>query len=145
MQLTIILALITVVAMVVAVLTKPYVKIFKFNIGLYWIVCFIGAFFMLITGCIDISTVISGITANTSVNPLKILTLFLSMTLISIYLGDSGFFDYLANSVFMKSKGGGYKLFFILYAVVSVLTVFTSTPTAPSNPSSPPTGNNTTD
>ena len=126
MQLTIILALITVIAMVVSVLTKPYVKIFKFNIGLYWIVCFIGAFFMLITGCIDLSTVISGITANTSVNPLKILTLFLSMTLISIYLGDSGFFDYLANSVFMKSKGGGYKLFFILYAVVSVLTVFTS-------------------
>ena len=126
MQLTIILALITVIAMVVAVLTKPYVKIFKFNIGLYWIVCFIGAFFMLITGCIDFSTVISGVTANTSVNPLKILTLFLSMTLISIYLGDSGFFDYLANSVFMKSKGGGYKLFFILYAVVSVLTVFTS-------------------
>lgn len=126
MQLTIILALITVIAMVTVVLTKPYIKIRSFSVGLYWIVCFIGAFLMLITGCIDLSTVISGITANTSVNPLKILILFLSMTLLSIYLGDSGFFDYLANSVFMKTKGGGYKLFFILYAVVSVLTVFTS-------------------
>lgn len=126
MQLTIILALITVIAMVTVVLTKPYIKIRSFSVGLYWIVCFIGAFLILITGCIDLSTVISGITANTSVNPLKILILFLSMTLLSIYLGDSGFFDYLANSVFMKTKGGGYKLFFILYAVVSVLTVFTS-------------------
>ena len=126
MALTIILALITVISMVIVVLTKPYVKIGKLNIGLYWVVCLVGAVFMLIFGRISLTSVISGITADTSVNPLKILTLFLSMTLISVYLGDTGFFDYVANLVFVKTKGGGYKLFFILYIVVAVLTVFTS-------------------
>lgn len=126
MALTIILALVTVISMVIVVLTKPYVKIGKLNIGLYWVVCLVGAVLMLLLGRISLTSVLNGITANTSVNPLKILTLFLSMTLISVYLGDTGFFDYVANLVFVKTKGGGYKLFFILYIVVAILTVFTS-------------------
>lgn len=126
MALTIILALVTVITMVFVVLTKPYAKIGKLNIGLYWVVCLVGALLMLAFGRISLTSVLNGITANTSVNPLKILTLFLSMTLISVYLGDTGFFDYVANLVFVKTKGGGYKLFFILYIVVAILTVFTS-------------------
>ena len=48
------------------------------------------------------------------------------MTLLSVYLGDAGFFDYVADSIFLKTKGGKFRLFLILYLVVSVLTVFTS-------------------
>ena len=81
---------------------------------------------MLATDRLSISSAISGITADTSVNPIKILLLFLSMTLLSVYLGDAGFFDYLANRIFLKTKGGKLKLFLVLYAVVSILTVFTS-------------------
>ncbi len=121
-----IIALITIILMVCSVLLKPYIKIGKKEVGLYWIICLVGAFFMILSGSISIDAVIKGITANTSVNPLKILTLFLSMTLLSVYLGDAGFFDYIADSVFLKSKGGQMKLFLILYAVVSVLTIFTS-------------------
>ncbi len=123
---TIIIALLTVILMVVSVLTKPYIKIFNRKFGLYWIICLLGASAMLVFGCISFPKVINGITANSSVNPLKILTLFLSMTLLSVYLGDAGFFDYVADSVFLKTKGGKLKLFLILYAVVSILTVFTS-------------------
>ena len=126
MILTIIIAALTVTTMVVAVLTKPYIKVGKVNLGLYWIICLVGAILMLATARISLTSVFNGITANTSVNPLKILTLFLSMTLLSVYLGDAGFFDLIADRIFLKSKGGQLKLFLILYVVVSVLTVFTS-------------------
>ncbi len=126
MLVCVVIALITIFAMICSVLTKPYIKIGKTEVGLYWMVCLVGAFLMLLTNSISLESVVKGITANTSVNPLKILTLFLSMTLLSVYLGDAGFFDYVADSVFLKSKGGTLKLFFVLYAVVSVLTIFTS-------------------
>ena len=126
MTLTICLAGVTALAMIISILIKPYISVGKHKIGLYWIVCFIGALLMLFTGRISLETAIDGITANTSVNPLKILTLFLSMTLLSVYLGDAGFFDFVADAVFLKTKGGTLKLFLILYLVVSVLTIFTS-------------------
>lgn len=126
MILTVIIAGVTALAMVVAVLTKPYIKIARVQVGLYWLICLLGAVAMLLFKCIDLSSVFSGITANSSVNPIKILTLFLSMTLLSVYLGDAGFFDYVADTVFLKSKGGQMRLFLILYAVVSILTIFTS-------------------
>ncbi len=126
MILTIIISALTVLAMASAVLVKPYAQIKRFNIGIYWVVCLVGASLLIATGCIDIGSVWAGITANTSVNPLKILTLFLSMTLLSVYLGDAGFFDYVADGVFRKLKGSQLKLFLALYAVVSILTVFTS-------------------
>ena len=126
MVLTIVLASTTVLSMTGAVLIKPYINVGKFKLGLYWLICLAGALLMLLFGCIRFDAVISGITANTSVNPLKILTLFISVTILSIYLGDAGFFDYVADRIFLKSKGGQLKLFLILYAVVSVLTIFTS-------------------
>lgn len=126
MTLTICIAVAVIVAMILTVLIKPYINLRSHKLGLYWIVCFIGAILMLLTGRISLSSVFNGITADTSVNPLKILTLFLSMTLLSVYLGDAGFFDYIADSVFLKTKGGTLKLFLILYAVVSILTIFTS-------------------
>ncbi len=126
MILTAIISAVTVLCMAGVVLTKPYVKIKKFNIGLYWVICLVGAILLIVTGCIDLGSVWAGITANTSVNPIKILTLFLSMTLLSVYLGDAGFFDYVADLIFKKLKGSQLKLFLALYLVVSVLTVFTS-------------------
>ena len=126
MILTIAIAGITAVSMITAVLIKPYIKIKGKEVGLYWIICLLGAITMIATGRISVLSVFNGITAQSSVNPLKILTLFLSMTLLSVYLGDAGFFDYVADVVFAKSKGGQFKLFLILYLIVSILTVFTS-------------------
>lgn len=126
MTLTVAITSVVVILMIISVLTKPYVDIGGHKLGIYWVISLIGAILMLITGCISPKTAIDGITADSSVNPIKILTLFLSMTLLSVYLGDAGFFDYIADAVFLKTKGGTLKLFLILYAVVSVLTVFTS-------------------
>lgn len=126
MTLTVIIAVVTVALMITTVLIKPYVTVGRFKIGLYWVVCLVGAVAMLVTNCISLEKVFNGITADSSVNPIKILTLFLSMTLISVYLGDAGFFDYVANRIFLNNKSGQIKLFLILYLVISVLTVFTS-------------------
>ena len=126
MTLTVAIASITALTMVATVLIKPYAQIKNFKIGLYWVVCLIGAILILLTGCLPLSSAIAGITADTSVNPIKILLLFLSMTLLSVYLGDAGFFDYLADQIFLKTKGGKIKLFLVLYLVVSILTIFTS-------------------
>lgn len=123
---TIIISSVTVAVMTVTVLTKPYIKIKNLNLGLYWAVCLSGAILLMATGCISLSAVIDGITENSAVNPLKILALFLSMTSISLYLGDSGFFEAVAKKLFSVTLGGQKKLFFSLYAVVAILTVFTS-------------------
>lgn len=116
----------TVVCMITSVLLKPNITIGRVKIGLYWLICAVGALCMICFGGVSIKSAINGITANTIVNPLKILTLFLSMALLSIFLGDAGFFYLIANKVFSHGKNAGKKLFLLLYLAVSVLTVFTS-------------------
>lgn len=60
------------------------------------------------------------------INPIKILVLFFSMTVQSIFLDELGLFRYCANVALKKAKGSQIKLFLYLYAIVAVLTVFTS-------------------
>ncbi|MBO4251568.1 MAG: hypothetical protein J5911_02785 [Clostridia bacterium] len=126
MTISAIIALITALAMIISVLFKPYLSFGKAKVGLYVIICVAGAACELIFGELSFSQALAGISADSSVNPLKILALFLSMTLISVCLGDSGFFHLVAKKAFTLSKGKNLSLFFILYAVVSALTVFTS-------------------
>ena len=126
MLLSVILCSITVFFMVLSIIVKPYIAVGKLKIGLYSIIAFIGAMLCIISGALPLSVAISGITKNTAVNPLKILTLFISLSLISIYLGDSGFFTFVAQKLFEKNKGGAFRLFLTLYITVSILTLFTS-------------------
>ncbi len=64
--------------------------------------------------------------ADTDVNPIKILVLFLSMTLISVFLDNTGFFSYLAMAALKRAGRSQLTLLLSLYTIVSVLTVFTS-------------------
>ena len=50
----------------------------------------------------------------------------MSMTLLSVFLDELGFFRYLANVTLKRAKASQTKLFLYLYLIVSVLTVFTS-------------------
>lgn len=70
--------------------------------------------------------IIQNLTANTQINPIKILILFFSMTILSVFLDEIGFFRFLANATLKKSGASQKKLFVILYFTVSILTVFTS-------------------
>ena len=87
----------TCLAMILSVLFKPQIKLGKIAVDTYWIVVLIGALIIMISGLVDINFLFKTLTANSSINPLKILVLFISMTVLSIFLDEVGFFRYLAN------------------------------------------------
>ena len=123
---TIVIAVLTCIVLILSVLFFPKVKIFKKDINTYWIVGIIGALLMLIFKSISFSDALAGLTSDSSVNPIKILVLFISMTVLSIFLDEVGFFKYLACLATKKAKSNQAILFIILYCLVSILTVFTS-------------------
>lgn len=102
------------------------IRIGKIGISLYWVFPLIVAIVLLAAGGVDAKIVWQEFTSNTAMNPLKILVLFLSMTGLSVYLDEIGFFRWLANSTLKKAGTSQKKLFLLLYIVTSVLTVFTS-------------------
>ncbi len=123
---TIVIAVLTCVGLVVCVLVKPEVGIKKFNLPIYPIVALAGAVAAVAFTPLTLTDCIDGILGAGAVNPLKILTLFISVTAISIFLDEGGFFEFLAAKVLKKAGKSKLKLFILLYITVSVLTVFTS-------------------
>jgi arsenical pump membrane protein len=122
----IIISAVTCLLMICGVLFFPRIKLGKFSVDSYWVITLLGALVLIITGLADIQTVGGALIANTAINPVKILVLFISMTILSIFLDELGFFRYLASVTLKKAKNGQMKLFLYLYLTVSVLTVFTS-------------------
>ncbi|MCF0117148.1 MAG: hypothetical protein HUJ61_03755 [Bacilli bacterium] len=120
------IAIITIVSLILSILFFPKIKIKNIELGTYWIVSFIGALLMIVFKCISFNQIFEFLTSSSAVNPLKILILFFSMTLLSIFLDELGFFRYLASKASNIAKSSQYKLFFILYILVSFLTIFTS-------------------
>ena len=123
---SIIICAVTVVLMIASILFLPKLRIRKLNISPYWAVALLGAVVLLIVKTEHISAVGQAMIANTAINPLKILVLFISMTVLSIFLDELGLFRYLASKILKRAKSGQIKLFIYLYITVSVLTMFTS-------------------
>ena len=126
MELSLVIAAATCLAMIAAVLFFPKVNIGRISLSSYWVVTVVGAILLLLLGAVDIGTVGAALVADTAINPLKILVLFISMTVLSIFLDEIGFFRYLASITLHKAGHSQMRLFLILYITVSVLTVFTS-------------------
>ena len=123
---TLVICLLTFVLVTLSILLLPKIKIGKVNLSTYWIVALLGAIPLLAHGYAPITDVWKQLTSNTAINPLKILVLFFSMTVISILLDEFGLFKYLAHLATKKAKTNQYVLFFSLYALTSILTIFTS-------------------
>ncbi|MBE6959411.1 MAG: hypothetical protein E7448_01625 [Ruminococcaceae bacterium] len=126
MQLTVILSAVTCLTMVLSVLFFPKLRLGRFALSSYWVVTVAGAAALLLCGRVDIRTVGAALLADTAINPIKILVLFISMTILSIFLDELGFFRFLANFALRRAGANQIKLFMFLYITVSVLTVFTS-------------------
>lgn len=118
--------LVTCAALIALVFAKPSVMIGGKKISIFWLAPLGGALALMIGGYVSPSEIAAGLTAAGDVNPIKILLLFFSMTMMSVYLDEIGFFRLLAHKVLGKAKGSQTVLFFLLYGLVSVLTVFTS-------------------
>ncbi len=123
---TVCIASAAIAALLVLVLVKPTVTVKRHVLSVYWVAPFLGAVLLLICGLLPLSALSAGLTAAGDVNPLKILALFLSMTVISIYLDEVGLFRMVASKVLTRAGTDQKRLFFLLYVTVSVLTVFTS-------------------
>lgn len=118
--------LITCAALIALVFAKPSVMIGGKKISIFWLAPLGGALALLIGGFVSPAEIAAGLTSAGDVNPIKILLLFFSMTMMSVYLDEIGFFRLLAHKVLGRAKGSQTTLFFLLYGLVSVLTVFTS-------------------
>ncbi len=126
MEAVIAIAVLTCISLAVLVLFKPNIEFCGKSIGIYWIVAVLGATVLIASRLISLKEVLEGLTADSSINPIKILILFLSMTTMSIFLDEVGFFRYLANAVLRKANSSQKILFLFIYLLVSVLTIFTS-------------------
>lgn len=123
---TIIISIITFISITASILFFPQIKIGKIKIGTYWIIALVGAVLLLAFSLAPIQEVWSELTNSTSVNPIKIIVLFFSMTVLSIFLDEVGLFRFLANIAAKRAKNNQYTLFTILYFLTAALTIFTS-------------------
>lgn len=125
MVLSLITFIVTIALMITAIVFKPTIKIGKISFQSFWAVALLGAIFALCSMQIDFSSLWNDLTSG-SMNPIKILILFISLSMISISLDELNFFNWLSSKALSKAKGNQYKIFFTLYFLVAALTVFTS-------------------
>jgi arsenical pump membrane protein len=126
MTASIIISLLTSIGIILSVLFLPRVKLKRLSFDSYWVVALIGALSMVLLDLVNLSEIKASLLADTSINPIKILTLFISMTILSIFLDEVGFFRYLANLAHKRAKSNQMSMFLSLYFVTSILTIFTS-------------------
>ena len=123
---TIIICGITFIGITVSILFFPHIRIKNIKIDTYWLIALLGAIVLVATTLCPIHEITDSWTSSNAVNPIKILVLFFSMTVLSIYLDELGLFKYLASVAVNKAKGHQSVLFFVLYFLVAILTIFTS-------------------
>ena len=122
---SLIIAVITIILIILSSLLLPQIKIKKIKLQTYWIVALVGALSLLVIKEVTISELYTHFTSS-KIGPLQILILFISMTILSIFLDEVNFFKYLATQVTNHVKGKQIYIFLALYALTSILTVFTS-------------------
>ncbi len=116
------LAFVTILLFLLSVLFFPSVG----KVKIYSFIPLLGSIFLVAFGSLTWGEVFTCFTENTSVNPVKILVLFLSMTVYSLILDRTGFFSYISGVVLKRAGNRQIIVFLSLYAVISLLTVFTS-------------------
>ena len=102
--LSLIISILTVCLLIISVIFFPKVKIKKVTLQSFWIASLFGMILLIITGVISLNEIKEGIFREGSINPIKILVLFFSMTILSIILDEEGFFSYLAGIVSEKCR-----------------------------------------
>ncbi len=80
--------------------------------GSYWVIALLSALVLLCLKQVSWDTMLQSFLSNSSVNPIKILVLFISMTILSIFLDEIGFFHFIASMATKLFKNNQLKLFF---------------------------------
>ena len=122
---SLIIAGITILLIILSSLLFPTLTIKKLKIQTYWVVALAGAILLIILKEVKLNELYNHFTSS-KIGPIQILILFISMTILSIFLDEVNFFKYLATEVTNHTKGKQIYIFLALYALTSILTVFTS-------------------
>lgn len=118
------------ISIVVLTATNAGVKIRKFKLHFYWMIPFVCAIVLLATGAVPWSQLAGNLSNfGSNMNPLKVLILFISMSCLSVYLDQAGFFRWLASAALKHAGKSQIKLFVLLYFVIALLTIVTSNST----------------
>lgn len=121
-----IISLFGVLGMLFLIFRRPAVHIGRAAVSVFYLPPLVSALLLLFLGYLTPQEAVSGLAAAGAVNPLKILVLFFSMTLLSVLLDEAGFFAFLAGAVLRRAGKSQLRLFCYLFIAVSLLTVFTS-------------------
>ena len=121
-----ILSIAAMIGMILLIILYPTIKIGKLHFSTFYFPLLLVAIIFLIFPFFDKSELKDALFTNTPINPLKILVLFLSISVLSIGLDKSGFFSFLASWSIKRVRQSQYALFFFLYLLISVTTIFTS-------------------
>lgn len=120
------ISILTCLLIILAIVLFPQIKVGKKQIDSYWVAALLGAALLITTGSISLPYLTEKLMQSSAVNPIKLLVLFISMTGISVFLDEVGFFSYIAQLMLEKARTSQKTLFIYLYVTVAVLTVFTS-------------------
>lgn len=123
MILAIIIFAISCLGGIAVALAKPQLKLRTVTINTYWLVPLLGALALIFCNLISVAEIFSGLTAAAAINPIKILVLFLSMTVMSIFLDELGFFRWLANAVLKKAGTSQLKVFAAFFIFVTLVAI----------------------
>jgi arsenical pump membrane protein len=114
------------IAIVLCIIFNLHIRIKNYVLNLYWVVAFVGAIVLLAINSVDLQSLLQAFSFSNNSSPFVILVLFFSITMLSLFLDEVGFFEFLAAKLLNKSDGSQYKLFFTLYWSIALLTIFTS-------------------
>ena len=98
----IIISALACVGTIAVALVRPQVRVGGYDVCVFFVPALLGALGLTLFGVLPWDDVAGGLAADSDINPLKILALFLSMTLLSVFLDETGFFRYLANLAVQK-------------------------------------------
>ncbi|MFA5236143.1 MAG: SLC13 family permease [Bacilli bacterium] len=126
MVFTLVVVALTIILMIASIIFFPTLTIKRVKFSPYWIIALLGVIVLLFGGVLGPDELVTGLFGQSLINPVKILTLFLSFTVFSIFLDEIGFFAYMASLVAMKAKNSQPTLFLAFYLLTAVLTVFTA-------------------
>lgn len=120
------LSLIAIIAMITLIIVCPTINVGKIKLNTFYMPLLLVAVIFLVFPLFDKTSLFEALFTNTPINPIKILILFLSVSVLSIGLDRSGFFSFLASWALKRFNKSQIALFFALYFLISLTTIFTS-------------------
>jgi arsenical pump membrane protein len=118
--------LVTMVTMLVSFRYFPSFKINQITIQSYWVITTIGAIAVWIASSFSFAFIDLALAGAGTINPIRILGLFFSFTLLAIFLDEVGLIKYLAYLAIRRAGQHQLTLFIAWYLITALLTILTA-------------------